>query len=61
MKKMHISMHIMASVLDLGKCSANRGTSYAILYLECYPKYSKKLEMKRNDAARSSDTLYYFN
>ena len=31
----------MASVRDLGKYSANRGISYIILCLECYPKCLK--------------------
>ena len=33
---------------DFGKCSASRGASYIILYLECYPNCSKN--WKQNQA-----------
>ena len=31
-------MHVMASVRDLGKCSASKATSYVIHCLECFPE-----------------------
>ena len=49
-------MHVMASVRGLGKFSASRGTSDTILYLECYPKCSKYLEMKRSNTPQLSDS-----
>ena len=45
----------MVLVQDFGKCNVSRGTSYTILFLDCYPKCLNLLQMKHSDTPRSSD------
>ena len=48
-------MHIMASVWDLGECSASRGTSFVIFCLECVVQRTGS-GMKHYNTPWSSDT-----
>jgi len=52
-------MHNMASVQNLGRCRASRGTSYPIVGLECYFKCLKKLETKHGNTSWLSETLFW--